>query len=100
MLCNMKNRRSCNDRRHVRYKVSFPLRTNDNITVSNDRRFRCDRRMQGLEVTESDVSKEAFEEYFSVLRSECGHSNINIESTPSSNIQNNDIYNSFFNHEK
>ena len=73
MLCNIKNRRTCNERRYVRYKVSFPLRTNDNITVVHDRRYRCGRRMQGLAVTESDVSKEAFEEYFSALRSECGY---------------------------
>ncbi len=97
--CNDKNRRSELDRRHVDYKVSFPLRTNDNIIVSHDCRVRCDRRIQNLEVTESDISHEAFMDSFNALLKENNHSNNKVDSTTVHDTRDIDIYKSCFNYD-
>ena len=59
------NRRSGNDRRTAtRTNVSFPLRDSQGITVTLDRRASCDRRTDGLELTELNLSQKVFQEAF------------------------------------
>ncbi|MGH1538661.1 MAG: hypothetical protein ACRBDX_11545 [Gammaproteobacteria bacterium] len=58
------NRRSDSDRRISKQSASFPLRDSQGILVAADRRICADRRTNGLEVTESDLSKDEFNDYF------------------------------------
>ena len=57
-------RRSGNDRRVAKDKVSFPMRDHDGILVTQDRRATADRRTEGLEVTLADMPSDTFNEYF------------------------------------
>ena len=58
------NRRSDNDRRTASKNVSFPLRDHHGITIATDRRVGCDRRTDGLELTETKLSQEIFQTIF------------------------------------
>jgi hypothetical protein len=50
------------ERRVANRNVTFPLRDNSGIMITHDRRARCDRRAPGLEVTETELSEEAYQE--------------------------------------
>jgi hypothetical protein len=56
--CNKK------DRRIGKSSASFPLRDSHGILVATNRRVNADRRTEGLDVTESDLSKDVFNQYF------------------------------------
>ena len=58
------NRRSGNDRRTSQTSVSFPLRDSQGIIVATDRRANCDRRTDGLELTEVNLSQKVFQAAF------------------------------------
>ena len=58
------NRRSARDRRNNNLKVSFPLRDKQGIIVAMDRRVNCDRRTDGLELTETNISQKVFRAVF------------------------------------
>jgi len=58
------DRRSGNDRRNTERNVSFPLRDSQGITVAVDRRASCDRRTDGLELTEVNISQKVFKAAF------------------------------------
>ena len=95
MLRNNNNKRSCNDRRVEKLKASFPLRTNNNAVILNDRRATCERRMHGLEVSESDISQEVFMNMF-----KCNHTNTSVDSALDHNIEKGvDVFEGYFNHE-
>ena len=68
------NRRSNNDRRQEKSNAIFPLRCSNNATILKDRRVRCERRVESLEVSESEISQEVF---MSMLK----YSNTNVDST-------------------
>ncbi|MFK7814835.1 MAG: hypothetical protein AB8B92_00715 [Gammaproteobacteria bacterium] len=55
------NRRSGEDRRVANINVSFPLRDSQGIIVAKDRRNSCDRRTDGLELTETNLSQKVFQ---------------------------------------
>jgi hypothetical protein len=55
------NRRSGKDRRVASLNVNFPLRDSQGIIVAKDRRSSCDRRTDGLELTETNLSKKVFQ---------------------------------------
>ena len=69
------NRRLSHDRRLAKMNVSFPLQTNNNAVVSHNRRVRCERRLQGLELTESNISEKVFMDYFNALLDERADTN-------------------------
>ena len=50
------------ERRVANRNVKFPLRDNNSIMITHDRRARCDRRAPGLEVTETELSEVAYKE--------------------------------------
>ena len=54
------NRRSHNDRRQKMSNVTFPLRCSNNAVIFNDRRIKCERRIESIEVSESEISEEEF----------------------------------------
>ena len=58
------NRRSGKDRRSANLNVSFPLRDSHGIIVATDRRVSCDRRTDGLELTETNLSQKVFQAVF------------------------------------
>lgn len=58
------NRRSGKDRRSANLNVSFPLRDSYGIIVATDRRVSCDRRTDGLELTETNLSQKIFQAIF------------------------------------
>jgi len=58
------NRRSGNDRRVCKQNVAFPLRDSQGIIVATDRRVSCDRRTDGLELTEVNISQKVFQAAF------------------------------------
>lgn len=58
------NRRSGKDRRSANSNVSFPMRDKHGIIVAMDRRVNCDRRTDGLELTEINLSKKVFQAAF------------------------------------
>lgn len=58
------NRRSGKDRRSANSNVSFPLRDKHGIIVAMDRRVSCDRRTDGLQLTETNLSQKVFQAIF------------------------------------
>jgi hypothetical protein len=58
------NRRSGKDRRTANLNVSFPLHDKHGIIVATDRRVNCDRRTDGLELTEVNLSQKVFQAAF------------------------------------
>jgi len=58
------NRRSGVDRRIASTTVSFPMRDKHGIIVAMDRRASCDRRTDGLELTEINLSQKVFRAAF------------------------------------
>ncbi|QMU62166.1 MAG: hypothetical protein GKR92_10855 [Gammaproteobacteria bacterium] len=58
------NRRSGKDRRVANSNVSFPLRDSNGIIVAMNRRVSCDRRTEGLELTETNLPKKVFQAIF------------------------------------
>ncbi len=62
------NRRSGNDRRVANKNVTFPLRDHHGITVAADRRVGCDRRTDGLELTETNLSQKIFQDIFKIYQ--------------------------------
>ena len=99
MSYNSTDRRFINDRRLERWKVSFPLRTHDDVVISHDRRVKCERRTQGLEVTETDMSLDAFLEIYNTLLSKSNYLNKNIDTDTTDVIGETDAFNDYFNHE-
>lgn len=63
-MTNQINRRSGNDRRTSQTTASFPLRDRQGISVTQDRRTNCDRRIDGLELTELNLSQKVFRTAF------------------------------------
>jgi len=57
-------RRNHIDRRKATNTASFPLRDSNGILVATSRRVNADRRTEGLDVTESNLSKAQFNQYF------------------------------------
>lgn len=55
------NRRSGEDRRIANLNATFPLRDSQGIIVAKDRRINCDRRTDGLELTETNLSQKVFQ---------------------------------------
>lgn len=62
MKSNVK--RSTNDRRQEKSNVTFPVRCLNNSIVLRDRRFRCERRLESLDVSESVISQDEFMSMF------------------------------------
>lgn len=60
----IKKGRSGNERRITKSHASFPLRDSQSILVISDRRVNADRRSDGLDVTETDISKDEFNKFF------------------------------------
>ena len=58
------NRRSGIDRRSTNTNISFPLRDNQGVIVAKDRRANCDRRTDGLQLTEVNLSQKVFQAAF------------------------------------
>jgi len=58
------NRRSGIDRRSTNTSISFPLRDSRDVIVAMDRRANCDRRTDGLELTEVNLSQKVFQAAF------------------------------------
>lgn len=56
--------RSGKERRVANRDVKFPLRDSKGIIIAKDRRVISDRRADGLEVTESNLSQAAFDKHF------------------------------------
>ena len=81
------NRRSNNDRRRGISNISFPLRCSNNVIILNDRRIRCERRIQNLEVSESVISQEQFLDIF-----KCSNVNKGINSASSQDNKDVDIF--------
>ena len=63
------DRRSINDRRHEMSNVLFPLRCSNNSIILTDRRVRCERRIERIKVSESEISRE---EFMTMLRDRYG----------------------------
>lgn len=63
-MANQINRRSGNDRRANHTNASFPLPDSEGIIVAQDRRISCDRRSDGLELTEVNLSQKVFQAAF------------------------------------
>lgn len=57
-------KRSINDRRQEKSKATFPVRCSNNAIVLSDRRFRCERRLESLDVSESVISQDEFMSMF------------------------------------
>ena len=55
-----KDRRSINDRRREMSNIPFPLRCSKNSIILTDRRVRCERRVERIKVSESEISREEF----------------------------------------
>lgn len=55
------NRRSEKNRRAANLNVNFPLRDSQGIIVAKNRRISCDRRTDGLELTETNLSQKVFQ---------------------------------------
>ena len=81
------NRRSHNDRRQKMSTVSFPLRCSNNSVIFNDRRIKCERRVESIEVSESKISEE---EFMSMLK--YSNTNTSFNSTPSQNNEDDEIF--------
>lgn len=58
------DRRSGKERRVARQNVTFPLRDSQGIIVAKDRRINCERRTDGLELTEANLSQKVFQSMF------------------------------------
>ena len=58
------NKRSGKDRRVSTETPTFPLRDSQGIIVASDRRVSCDRRTDGLELTELNISQKNFQVAF------------------------------------
>lgn len=61
---NNPKRRNIQDRRIAISNAAFPLRDRHGILVAKNRRVNADRRTKGLDVTESNLSKDEFKQYF------------------------------------
>ncbi len=96
-MYNNNNRRSNTDRRLSKSNVTFPLRTHDNVVITQDRRVRCERRIEGLEVNESNLSQEAFMSMFNTLL--CKSDPSGLLDTAGAENQTADAFNGYFNHE-
>ena len=97
MPSTIKDRRIGNDRRCDNYCASFPFLDKNNIMVSYERRVRCERRQDGYEIDESNMSREAFMKYFSESTNKYGQSKIDINSSQTKDIDKTDIFDSCFN---
>ena len=62
------NKRSGKDRRVSTGTPTFPLRDSQGIIVSSDRRVSCDRRTDGLELIELNISQKNFQAAFKKFR--------------------------------
>ena len=67
------DRRSINDRRHEMLNVLFPLRCSNNSIILTDRRVRCERRIERIKVSESEISRE---EFMTMLRCRYGDTSV------------------------
>ena len=60
----LNDRRSGTDRRKSKQPASFPLQDCNGELVIKDRRISPDRRVEGLELTVSDMPNEEFYQFF------------------------------------